>query len=68
MRKISFDVNNGEKLNILQERHDGNVRVNINDNHGYYISAGDFVMLLNYYRYVKDNDIQNDFINFNGKN
>lgn len=68
MRKISFDVNNGEKLNILQEKHDGNVRVNINDNHSYYISAGDFVMLLNYYRHVKDNDIQNDFINFNGQN
>lgn len=32
------------------------------------ISAGDFVMLLNFYKYVKDNNIQNDFINCYGKN
>lgn len=68
MRKISFEVNNGEKLNVSQEKHDGKVYVNIDGNNGYYISAGDFVMLLNYYKYVKDNDIQNDFINFHGKN
>lgn len=33
----------------------------------YIVSAGDFVMLLNYYKYIKDNDIQNDFINYHGK-
>lgn len=32
------------------------------------ISGGDLVMLLNLYRYIKDNNIQNDFINPNGKN
>lgn len=68
MGKISFEVNNGGKLNVLQEKHDGKVSVNVDGNNGYYISSGDFVMLLNYYKYVKDNDIQNDFINFNGKN
>lgn len=68
MGKISFEVNNGGKLKISQEKHDGKVSVNVDENHGYYISSGDFVMLLNYYKYVKDNDIQNDFINFHGKN
>ena len=32
------------------------------------ISEGDFVMLMNYYIYVKDNDIKDDFINLEGKN
>ena len=32
------------------------------------ISAGDFVMLINWYKYIKDNDIKNDFINPHGKN
>ena len=68
MRKISFGVNNGEKLNIYQDKQDGCVNVRIGENHGYNISAGDFVMLINYYKYVKDNDIQNDFINYHGKN
>ena len=34
----------------------------------YSITPGDFVMLLNLYRYIKENDIQNDFINPYGKN
>ena len=33
-----------------------------------YIPAGDMVMLINLYKYVKENDIQNDFINPHGKN
>lgn len=32
------------------------------------IPGGDIVMLLNLYRYIKDNDIKNDFINPSGKN
>jgi hypothetical protein len=33
-----------------------------------FIPNGDMVMLINLYRYIKDNDIQNEFINPNGKN
>ena len=32
------------------------------------IDEGDFVMLMNYYRYIKDYDIKDDFINLDGKN
>lgn len=32
------------------------------------ISEGDFVMLINCYRYIVDNDIQDDFVNRNGLN
>lgn len=68
MRKISFDVNNGGKLEVCQVKHDGSINVSTGENKGYNISAGDFVMLLNYYSYVKRNNIQNDFINYYGKN
>lgn len=69
---ISFDVNNGGALFLEQRAHDAPVRVERRE--GDYvdrvdiIGAGDMVMLLNLYRYVKDNDIQNDFINPEGKN
>jgi hypothetical protein len=68
MRKISFDVNNGGKLEVCQTKHDGSIKVSTGENNEYNISAGDFVMLLNYYSYVKRNNIQNDFINYYGKN
>lgn len=32
------------------------------------IDEGDFVMLINYYRYIREYDIKNDFINRNGIN
>lgn len=32
------------------------------------ISESDFVMLMNYYRFIKDNDIYDEFINQNGIN
>ena len=32
------------------------------------IPAGDMVMLVNLYKHIKENDIQNDFINPHGKN
>lgn len=51
MGKISFDVNNGGKLNICQAKHDGSVSVSTGESKGYNISAGDFVMLLNFYKY-----------------
>ena len=75
---ISFDVNNGGKMKLIQREHDGSCLISTEDEKGLnnsllsdkeaFISNGDMVMLLNYYAYVKRNDIQNDFINPNGKN
>lgn len=69
---IEFNVNNGDKLLWTQETPDGDVTVTRVDAKGYieaeyFIPAGDMVMLLNLHQYVKINDIQNDFINPNGK-
>lgn len=74
---ISFDVNNGGKMKLIQREHDGSCLISTEDEKGLnnnllsdneaFISNGDIVMLLNYYVYVKRNDIQNDFINPNGK-
>ena len=69
---ISFNVSNEGLLVIEQEQHDGTVSVTRHEKHygkeTYHIPNVDFVMLLNLYKFVKDNDIRNDFINPNGKN
>ncbi len=66
-----FKVNNGGRIFISQEHFDGDVTVTHYDgeiaDEVYHIKNGDFVMLLNFYRYIKDYDIQHDFINPNGK-
>lgn len=69
---ISFTVNNGRRLELVQRDHDYDIHIRkyhgkIKE-YGNIISAGDMVMLLNLYRYIKDNDIQNDFINPDGAN
>lgn len=64
MNKLTFSTNNGGILVVKQNNHDCCVQVSTGEK----INAGDFVMLLNYYSYVKRNDIQNDFINYHGKN
>lgn len=51
----------------MQKDHDGTVIVSSAGREDY-ISNGDMVMLMNLYRYIKDNDIQNDFINPYRKN
>ena len=56
----SDKVRNGIGLKTLDEK--GNV--DRND----LISEGDFVMLMNYYSFVKDNVIYDEFININGIN
>lgn len=76
MSTITFDVNNGRKMKLIQRQHDGKTLIvvedesggheNINDSEAF-IPACDFAMLINYYRFVKRHDIQNDFINPNGK-
>lgn len=65
---ISFDVNNGGKLTLEQESHDGKIMVKRDGKECYSISPADMVMLLNLYLYTKANNIQNDFINPTGKN
>lgn len=69
MNKLTFAVNNGGILEISQKEHDGTVTVSSTGiDRVDYISNGDMVMLMNWYRYIKDHDIQNDFINPCGKN
>ncbi len=68
MGRITFDINNNTTLTFEQEKHDGNVFVKSDKDIKDIITPGDFVMLLNLYSYIKDNDIQNDFINPYGKN
>jgi len=76
MNKLEFLVNNNGTMEVKQERTDSSVTIHtyhsINDFHStkndYAISAGDMVMLLNYYRYIKNNNIQCDFINPKGTN
>lgn len=70
---LTFKVNNNRLLNLVQNELDGTVHVNTYDKEDGYINkcnipSGDMVMLINLYRYIKENDIQNDFINPNGKN
>ena len=70
---ISFDINNGMALEFEQERHDGTVIVTKRTADGSIVErniipAGQFVMLNNLYRYIIENDYQNDFLNPFGKN
>lgn len=76
MSKLTYFVNNNGTMEISQSKLDGKVIVHtFHDSKDYSdatndleISNGDMVMLINLYRYIKENDIQNDFINPNGKN
>lgn len=73
IRMLSFSYGNGKTLKLVQRRHDGTVfavdpnRI-IKPNKGCYIPAGDMLMLISFYQYVKSNDIQNDYINPYGRN
>lgn len=78
MQKLSYNINNGRTMELIQRKHDGSVLIVTFDNKGNdecnipndeaFISAGDMVMLINFYRYIKRNDIQHDFINPDGQN
>lgn len=69
---IELNVNNGDTLFLTQTSADGDTILNRYDGdkmeYCCTIPAGDMVMLLNLYRYIKGNDIQNDFINPAGRN
>ena len=70
---LSFKTNNDGILSMRQNIINGKVIVKrLEKDRGYktitIIPAGDMIMLVNMYKYIKENDIQNDFINPNGKN
>lgn len=69
---IEIEVNNGQTLFLTQVSKDGDTILNRWDGdkmeYERTIPAGDMAMLLNLYRYVKDNDIYDSFINPKGKN
>lgn len=70
---LSFKINNNGIMNMIQHELDGKVVVKrLEKDRGYKtittIPAGDMVMLVNLYKHIKENDIQNDFINPYGKN
>lgn len=69
---LSFKTNNGGIMNMIQHELDGKVIVKrLEKDKGYKtitsIPAGDMVMLINMYKYIKENNIQNAFINPDGK-
>ena len=69
---LSFKTNNNGILNMIQHEIDGKVIVKRLEKDKSYktittIPAGDMVMLTNMYKYIKENNIQNAFINPNGK-
>ena len=78
MNRITFDVNNRRTLVFEQEAHDGPVTVyylhpnGTEDNDPLFarrqIPAGQAVMMNGLYWHIMNNDIQNDFINYYGKN
>lgn len=67
---IEIEVNNGQTLFLTQVSKDGDTILNRWDGdkmeYDRTIPAGDMVMILNLYRYVKDNDIYDSFINPKG--
>lgn len=70
---LSFKTNNNGILNMIQNDVDGKVIVKcLEKDKGYktiaVIPPNEMVMLINMYNYIKENDIQNDFINPHGKN
>lgn len=76
MNNIDIKINNGRTMRILQTDSDKNregIGIETLDSDGNLeerelINEGDFVMLINFYRYIKEYDIKNDFINRNGIN
>lgn len=73
---IEIEINNNGTLRLSQTEADkarcGIAVENVDEKGKVYrrdlISEGDFVMLINYYQYVVDNDIKDEFINSNGLN
>ena len=74
--KIDIELNNRRTMIINQTESDKircGIAIETLDDKGKLedrelISEGDFVMLINYYRYIKENDIKDEFINRDGLN
>lgn len=74
--RIEVEINNNRKLRLCQNEETKlryGIRLESVNSDGTIdrrdlISEGDFVMLMDYYRSIKDYDIQDDFINPNGIN
>lgn len=64
---IMFNVNNGGTLALQQSDTDKPVKVFSSNDESFEIDPGEFVMLLNYYRHIKRNNLHCDFINPDGK-
>lgn len=73
---VEVEINNDGRLRLSQTKTD-RARCGIGLEHVDYkgrvyrrdlIDEGDFVMLMNYYIYIKDHDIKDDFINRDGVN
>lgn len=52
---ISFDINNGGILTVHQDGHDQQLEVMSSNVGTFFISAGDFITMINWYRYQKSN-------------
>lgn len=69
---IEIKVNNGQVMEVVQVKNDSLINVTIKEKHSINrvdeISEGDFVMLINYYKYIKNNNIRCDFVNPYGIN
>lgn len=76
MDKIDVEINNGRIMRIIQTDVDKarcGIGLETINSQGkveerLLIEEGDFVMLINYYRYIKEYDIKDDFINRDGLN
>lgn len=74
MDSLTYFVDNNRTIKLEQKKPDGEVKVkafwgNICVSmREIIIPPGDMIMLLNYYNYVKENNIKNDFINPYGTN
>ena len=66
MGQLSVDVNNNGILTLTQGRHDGDITLGSNDNE-YIISAGELVMLMNYFRNCKSGREESDYISKHGE-
>ena len=67
---IEIQINNNRKLILIQSAEGIEIVTTNKDGieSKMILSEGDVVMLINYYRYVKDNDVKCDFVNPIGKN
>ena len=71
MNTLSFEVNNGRKMELVQGEHDGFVSILMTDSKGNpekfnskecFIEPGEMVMLINYFRNCKNGTETSDYI------